>query len=116
MRSLSARLLPSLARYRGGLVWGLVCVAIANLIALAQPQVLRYAVDDLYKGVTSEKLGRYAVMYFAVALGAGVFRFLMRHAVIGISRHVEFDLRNELFAHLQRLSLRYFQSTRTGRA
>jgi ATP-binding cassette subfamily B protein len=53
-------------------------------------------------------------MYFAVALGAGVFRFLMRHAVIGISRHVEFDLRNELFAHLQRLSLRYFQSTRTG--
>jgi hypothetical protein len=38
-------------------VWGLVCVAIANLIALAQPQVLRYAVDDLYKGVTSEKPG-----------------------------------------------------------
>ena len=114
MRSLSARLLPYLTRYQGGMVWGLVCVAIANLIALAQPQVLRFAVDDLYRGVTAEKLGRYAFFYFAVALVAGVFRFLMRQAVIGISRHVEFDLRNELFAHLQRLSLRYFQSTRTG--
>ena len=114
MRSLSARLLPSLARYRGRLAFGLLCVAIANLVTLAQPQVLRYAVDDLYRGVTSAKLGRYAVMYLGVALLAGVFRFAMRHAVIGVSRAAEFDLRNELFAHLQRLPLRYFQTTRTG--
>jgi ATP-binding cassette subfamily B multidrug efflux pump len=114
MRSLSARLLPSLVRYRGRVALGLLCVAIANLVTLAQPQVLRYAVDDLYRGVTSEKLGRYAAMYLGVALLAGVFRFAMRHAVIGVSRAAEFDLRNELFAHLQRLPLRYFQTTRTG--
>ena len=87
---------------------------LANLIALAQPQVLRFAVDDLYRGVTSEKLGRYAIVLFSIALVAGVFKYWMRQAVIGISRHLEFDLRNDLFAHLQRLPLQYFHRARTG--
>jgi len=71
-------------------------------------------VDDLYRGVTSEKLGRYAVALFGIALAAGVFKFWMRQAVIGISRHVEYDLRNDLFAHLQKQPLQYFQHARTG--
>jgi ATP-binding cassette subfamily B protein len=111
---LSARLLPYLARYRRGLTWGLACVALSNFIGLAQPQVLRLAVDDLYKGVTAEKLGRYALILFGIGLVAGSFRFAMRKAVIGISRHVEFDLRNDLFAHLQSLPLQYYQRTRIG--
>jgi hypothetical protein len=53
---------PYLARYRTGLAWGLTCVLLTNWISLAQPQVLRFAVDDLYKGVTAAKLGRYAVI------------------------------------------------------
>ncbi|HEY2956163.1 MAG TPA: ABC transporter ATP-binding protein [Candidatus Eisenbacteria bacterium] len=114
MRALSARLLPHLARYRRGLAWGLACVALSNLIGLAQPQVLRLAVDDLYRGVTAEKLGRYALILFGIGLVAGAFRFAMRKAVIGISRKIEFDLRNELFAHLQKLPLEYYQRTRTG--
>jgi ATP-binding cassette subfamily B protein len=76
--------------------------------------VLRFAVDDLYRGVTAEKLGRYAVILFVIAVVSGLFKFWMRLTVIGISRHVEFDLRNELFAHLQRLPLQYFQRARTG--
>ncbi len=111
---MSARLVPYLARYRRGLAWGLACVALANFIALAQPQVLSHAVDDLYRGVTAEKLGRYALILFGIALVAGVFRYGMRRAVLGISRDIEFDLRNDLFAHLQRLPLQYFQRTRTG--
>ena len=87
---------------------------LTDLIALTQPQVLRFAVDDLYKGVTAEKLGRYALILFAIAVGAGIFKFWMRQSVIGISRHIEYDLRNELFAHLQRLPLQYFQRARTG--
>jgi ATP-binding cassette subfamily B protein len=75
---------------------------------------LRLSVDDLYRGVTSQKLFWYALLLLAIALGAGAFRFWMRQAVIGISRHIEFDLRNDLFAHLQRLTLQYFQRTRTG--
>jgi ATP-binding cassette subfamily B protein len=76
--------------------------------------VLRLAVDDLYRGVTAEKLGRYALILFGIGLVAGAFRFAMRKAVIGISRKIEFDLRNELFAHLQKLPLEYYQRTRTG--
>jgi ATP-binding cassette subfamily B protein len=92
----------------------LVCVLLTNWIALAQPQVLRLAVDDLYRGVTAEKLGRYALILLGIALAGGAFKFLMRHHVIGISRHVEFDLRNDLFAHLTKLPLEYFQRHRTG--
>jgi ATP-binding cassette subfamily B protein len=76
--------------------------------------VLRLAVDDLYRGVTSEKLGRYALILLGIAVLAGVFKYLMRHFVIGISRHLENDLRNDLFAHLQTLPVEYYQRTRTG--
>ena len=103
-----------MARYRRGLAWGIACVVLTDLIALTQPQVLRFAVDDLYRGVTAAKLGRYAVILFSIAVASGLFKFWMRLAVIGISRHLEYDLRNQLFAHLQRLPLRYFQHARTG--
>jgi ATP-binding cassette subfamily B protein len=89
-------------------------VALADLAALTQPQVLRHAVDDLYLGVTAEKLGRYALLLLGIAVIAGVFKYWMRQAVIGISRHVEYDLRNDLFAHLERLPIAYFQRGRTG--
>lgn len=72
------------------------------------------AVDDLYRGVTAEKLGRYALILFGIAVVAGIFRYAMRQTLIAISRHLEYDLRNELFAHLQRLPLPWFQRRRTG--
>src|SRR5690349_1455974 len=95
-------------------MWGVACVALTNVIALAQPQVLRFAIDDLYRGVTAEKLGRYAIILFAIALTSALFKYWMRQSVIAISRHIEYDLRNDLFAHLQRLSVSYFQHARTG--
>ncbi len=93
---------------------GVACVVLTNAIALTQPHVLRLAVDDLYRGVTSPKLARYALVLLGIATAGGVFKFLMRHFVIGISRHLEYDLSNELFAHLQTLPLEYYQRTRTG--
>lgn len=92
----------------------MTCVVLTNAIALTQPHVLRLAVDDLYRGVTSEKLGRYALILLGIAAVGGVFKFLMRHYVIGISRHLENDLRNDLFAHLQTLPAEFYQRTRTG--
>jgi ATP-binding cassette, subfamily B, multidrug efflux pump len=89
-------------------------VALADVVSLTQPQVLRHAVDDLYRGVTAAKLGRYALILFGIAIVAGVFKYWMRQVVIGISRHVEFDLRNDLFAHLERLPLGTYQRGRTG--
>jgi ATP-binding cassette subfamily B protein len=76
--------------------------------------VLRFAVDDLYRGVTAEKLGRYALMLFFISVFSGIFKFWMRQAVIGASRHIEYDLRNDVFAHFQSLPLQYFQQARTG--
>jgi hypothetical protein len=108
------RLLRAAARYKAGLWWGIACVAASNVVMLSQPQVLRHAIDDLYRGVTAEKLGRYALFVMGIAVLAGLFRFGMRHWVIGISRRLEFDLRNELFAHLQRLPVEWFQGRRTG--
>ena len=79
-----------------------------------QPQVVRHVIDGLYRGIDAAKLGRYALVIMGIALVAGLFRFGMRHWVIGISRRLEFDLRNALFAHLQRQPLTWFQHRRTG--
>ena len=56
----------------------------------------------------------YALLILAVAVSKGIFRFLTRWVVIGISRDIEFDLRNDLFRHLESLSWSYYQRTRTG--
>jgi ATP-binding cassette subfamily B protein len=109
-----ARLLRLARPYRAGLSWGVLCVASANVIALAQPQVLRYAVDDLYRGVTAAKLGRYALILFGIAVVAGLFKYAMRQFIIAISRQLEFDLRSQLFEHLQTLPVQWFQEHRTG--
>ena len=65
--------------------------------------MLELAVDDLYRGVTAEKLGRYAVILFVISVVSGTFTYFMRQTVIAISRHVEYDLRNDLFEHLLKL-------------
>src|SRR5271167_1411346 len=107
-------LVPYLKRYRGGLVWGGLCVLFNNGIWVLFPQVLRRAINDLNSGVTHEKLLTYALFVIGLALIKGIFQFLTRWVVIGISRDIEFDLRNDLFAHLERLSYSYYQRNRTG--
>ena len=107
-------LVPYLKRYRSGLVWGGLCVLFNNGIWILFPQVLRRAVNDLHSGVTRHKLLTYSLLIIAIALIKGIFQFLTRWVVIGISRDIEFDLRNDLFAHLERLSYSYYQRNRTG--
>src|SRR5271156_3755369 len=107
-------LVPYLKRYRGGLVWGAFCVLFNNGIWILFPQVLRRAINDLHSGVTRHKLLTYSLIIIAIALIKGLFQFLTRWVVIGISRDIEFDLRNDLFAHLERLSYSYYQRNRTG--
>jgi ATP-binding cassette, subfamily B, multidrug efflux pump len=107
-------LVPYLKRYRSGLFWGGLCVLFNNGIWVLFPQVLRRAVNDLNSGVTRHKLLIYSLIVIALALAKGVFQFLTRWVLIGISRDIEFDLRNDLFAHLERLSHSYYQRNRTG--
>ena len=107
-------LIPYLKRHRSGLFWGGLCVLFNNGIWVLFPQVLRRAINDLHAGVTREKLLTYSAAILAIAAIKGIFQFLTRWVVIGISRDIEFDLRNDLFAHLERLSYSYYQRNRTG--
>jgi ATP-binding cassette, subfamily B, multidrug efflux pump len=107
-------LLPYLKKYRGPYALGTICVFLNNGIWILFPQVIQRAVDGLKNGVTREKLGYYALALLGVALIKAIFQFLTRWIVIGISREIEFDLRNDLFRQLEKLSYSFYQRTRTG--
>ena len=108
------RLLGYARRYRRQFLTGLACSIATSTIALTSPLVLRYAVDDLAREVTRAKLVQYAAVLLVIGLVGGLFRFLTRRILIGASRHIEYDMRNDFFAHLQKLPASYFQSHRTG--
>ena len=107
-------LFPYFKKYWRGYVLGTICVFCNNGIWVLFPQVIRRAVDGMLQGVTRQKLLTYALLLLAVAAIKGIFQFLTRWVVIGISREIEFDLRNDLFRHLESLSYSYYQRTRTG--
>lgn len=107
-------LFPYFKKYRWSFVAGTICVFLTNGIWVLFPQIIRRAVNDLNVGVTRQKLGTYALLLLAVAGAKGIFQFLTRWIVIGVSREIEFDLRNDLFRHLESLSYSYYQRTRTG--
>jgi ATP-binding cassette subfamily B multidrug efflux pump len=107
-------LFPYLRRYSRDFVWGGLSVVISNAIWILFPQVIRIAIDDLNHGVTRQKIFLYAGLLVLISAAKGVFLFLTRWIIIGISREIEFDLRNDLFRHLERQPAAYFQQHRTG--
>src|SRR5580704_3040438 len=107
-------LLPYLKRYRWAYAASTVFVLLTNGIWILFPLVIGKAADDLHEGVTRHKLLVYAGLLLAIAITKGIFQFLTRWIVIGISRDIEFDLRNDLFARLAGLSFSYYQRNRTG--
>jgi ATP-binding cassette subfamily B protein len=107
-------LFPYAKKYRVQFFWGAVSVLFNNGVWILFPLVIRRAVDGLKAGVTRDKLITYSLLLIAVAATKGIFQFLTRWILIGISREIEFDLRNDLFSHLEKLSYSYYQRTRTG--
>jgi ATP-binding cassette subfamily B multidrug efflux pump len=107
-------LFPYLKKYRKGYVLGALSVLLTNGIYIWFPKIIGRAIDAMTSGVTRQKLVHYSLLLVAVVLAKGVFQFLTRWIVIGISRDIEFDLRNDLFRHLESLSYSYYQRTRTG--
>jgi ATP-binding cassette, subfamily B, multidrug efflux pump len=107
-------LFPYLRRYSRDFAWGGLSVVISNAIWILFPQVIRIAIDDLNHGVTRQKIFLYAGLLVLISASKGVFLFLTRWIIIGISREIEFDLRNDLFRHLERQPAAYFQQHRTG--
>jgi ATP-binding cassette, subfamily B, multidrug efflux pump len=108
------RLLTYVARYRRTFALGLACVVVTRAVALAGPTVLGYAIDDLTRSVTRAKLAGYGALLLAIGLVGDLFLFLQRRILIGASRDIEYDMRNDFFAHLEKLPLSYFQTHRTG--
>ena len=107
-------LYPYLWKYRWGYLVGTLCVLLHNGIWILFPLVIKGAVDSLNTGVSRHQLLTYALLLVGVALAKGIFQFLTRWVVIGISRDIEYDLRNDFFRHLESLSYSYYQRTRTG--
>ena len=113
------RLRPYLARYRTTLLWGLLTVVLSNVFNVALPLFVGRAIDELKAGLQTGNLDKggiltYALLVVGFSLVAGVFTFLTRQTIIVVSRHVEFDIRNDFLAHIQKLPLAYFQTTPTG--
>src|SRR3954447_21662084 len=95
-------LAPYLWKYRLPLFFGGVCVVITNGIWVLFARVLGHAVDDLNSsGITRQMLIYYSAAVLGIALAKGIFQFLTRWIMIGVSRDIEFDLRNDLFRHLE---------------
>jgi len=100
-------------------MWGILTVIGSNLFTVVQPMFLGFAIDELKSGIESHTLVsgdllKWAAIIVSFSLIAGVFTFLTRQTIIVVSRLIEFDLRNDFLAHLQRLSYSYYQNTPTG--
>ena len=93
---------------------GLGCVFMTTGFYLATPWVMKFAVDSLNESVTQDKFLFYGGLIVGLAVLQGVFRFLMRWLMIGVSRRIEYRLRGDVFEHLERLGLSFFQANRTG--
>ncbi|MEE8178085.1 MAG: ABC transporter ATP-binding protein [Acidobacteriota bacterium] len=107
-------LYPYLWRYRRRYLIGFGVLLCDVAFWLAIPMIIKYAIDDLQQGATADKLVLYIRWLLVAALGKAFFLFWKRIILIGISREAEYDLRNDLYRHLNRLSLTYFQRNRTG--
>jgi ATP-binding cassette subfamily B protein len=113
------RLLPYLGKYKKTLILGVLTVVMSNLFTVVQPLFVGRAVDTLKIGLEQRHAGATELVFYAAAVAgfslvAGFFTFLTRQTIIVVSRHVEYDLRNDFLRHIQKLSLTYFQNTPTG--
>ncbi len=119
-------------KYRWRLIPGVLFVIISNLFGVLTASVIRIAFDLVTENISLYHLfsgfGRQAIIYnlfgysmllfgaivLALALCRGLFLFLMRQTIILMSRHIEYDLKNELYDHYQLLSLAFYRRHNTG--
>jgi ATP-binding cassette subfamily B multidrug efflux pump len=101
-------------RYRAGLALGLGALVLKDVAGAVQPLVIRAAIDTLSHAFGLPRLLRFAGLLVGLAAVKGIFLYWMRVIIIGISRDIEYDLRNDLFRHLVELSPDYYGRVRTG--
>src|ERR1700741_955215 len=101
-------------RYRWGYLWGTLSCIATNAVWVLFPQVIRRAIDGLEHGITRERILVFAGLLVLIALVKGIFLYAQRWILIGISREIEFDLRNDLFRRLELQDSGFYQRYRTG--
>jgi len=101
-------------KYKKRFFFGIVFVLLTNAVSMAAPWLLGYIIDSIRRGISFNGLLVLSGLFLAIALVQGVFRFFMRILMMGLSSMVEYDLRNDFFAHLQRLDQAYYTATKTG--
>jgi ATP-binding cassette subfamily B protein len=101
-------------RYRWGYLWGTLSCIATNAVWVLFPLVIEKAIDGLEHGVSRSKILVFAGLLVAIALLKGVFLYAQRWILIGISREIEFDLRNDLFRQLEMQDSGFYERYRTG--
>jgi len=109
-----APLYSYMRRYRWGYVQGTLACVGTNIVAVQFPRVLGMAINRIEKGTTRESILVFALILVAINLVKGVFMYAQRWILIGISRDIEFDLRNDLFKKLETQDSGFYQRYRTG--
>src|SRR5262245_27155905 len=108
------RLLSYFKPYRGKLIFGVACVLGTNLAKMRVPFEVKHAIDSFEGGVTENSLLAFGGRIVLIAIFQGIFLFTQRRVLINMSREVEYDLRNDFYAHLQKLPFQFYQTNRTG--
>ncbi|WP_433965720.1 ABC transporter ATP-binding protein [Tunturiibacter gelidiferens] len=107
-------LAPYLRRYWKNLAWGGVAVILYNTIKVLIPIVIGHAIDDMQHGITEAKVIHHTLRLLLIAILSAIFLYITRQVIIGASREIEFDLRNDLFSNLERQAPSFYHTTRTG--
>ena len=105
---------PYLLRYKKNLIAGFVYIILTNLFAVIGPTYIGRAIDTMNKHFDLRVVLGDAGLYFLYALLSGFFLFLVRQNIIVASRHIEFDLKNDYYTHLQKLPRKFYNTTSTG--
>lgn len=110
-----ATFLKYILPYRRKLRKGLICLLMTRAVGLVAPKLLGFCIDYVETGtVSAGRLALFAGLFLMVSLVVAAFLYGMRMNLITASRDMEYDLRNDLFTHLERLSPSFFRRVRTG--
>lgn len=109
-----ARLTEYLWRYWRRYLLGGVCLVGTTSLLMLIPWWVRAAIEVIERGDPESGLGRYVLWIVLAAVGGGLLRVVSRSLIFNAGRNVEYDLRNDLFAHLEKLPLGYYRSQSTG--
>ncbi|HEU4798960.1 MAG TPA: ABC transporter ATP-binding protein, partial [bacterium] len=111
---MSPRLRSYIMRYRREYATGFLLSIAAALLLMVNPILMRQAIDGIARGISTRQLGLYALGLIAIHTGVVVLRYFWRMSIFSAARRIEYEIRNDYFAHLQRMHLGFFHRTRTG--